>query len=71
MMDRDAWLSFCKERAFEHLDYEDLPCAYASVISDLAKHPTTSADKETARRGMALVIQGDKAGLRAWIENFQ
>lgn len=40
-MTRDEHLEWCKKRALEYVDLGDLNNAYASMISDLRKHPET------------------------------
>lgn len=40
-MTRAEHLAWCKQRAIEYVDAGDLPNAFASVMSDLAKHPET------------------------------
>lgn len=38
---RSEHLAWCKRRALEYVDAGDLPQAYASMASDLGKHPET------------------------------
>ncbi len=68
---RAEHLAWCKERALEYVDLDDLPSAVASMVSDLGKHDET--------RGIALPVMalafaaiesGDKAEVRRWIEGF-
>ena len=40
-MTRQEHLDWCKERALEYVDMNDLQQAYASMMSDLGKHPET------------------------------
>jgi len=39
MNDRKEWLQFCKNRANEYLDRDNLSEAWASFYSDMQKHP--------------------------------
>ena len=40
-MTRNEHLDWCKKRALEYIDSGDLNEAYASMASDLGKHPET------------------------------
>jgi len=40
-MTRKEHLEWCKQRALEYVDMGDLNQAYASMMSDLGKHPET------------------------------
>ena len=40
-MTRQEHLAWCKQRALEYVDNGDLTNAYASMASDLRKHPET------------------------------
>lgn len=40
-MTRDEHLKWCKERALEYVDAGDVQNAWASMASDLGKHPET------------------------------
>jgi hypothetical protein len=40
-MTRSEHLAWCKQRALEYVDQNDLTNAYASMASDLGKHPET------------------------------
>lgn len=40
-MDRQEHLEWCKKRALEYIDMGDISQAYASMVSDLRKHPET------------------------------
>ena len=50
-------LAWCKTRALQYLDAGDLDNAFASMISDLRKHPETR-DHAALELGMALIIGG-------------
>lgn len=39
---RAQHLQWCKQRALEYVDAGDLPSAWASMASDMAKHPKTA-----------------------------
>ena len=56
-MTRLEHLDWCKKRALEYVDMGDLSSAYASMASDLRKHPET--ENHTAiSLGMVLVMGG-------------
>lgn len=40
-MTREEHLAWCKQRALEYVDHGDLTNAWASMASDLTKHPET------------------------------
>jgi hypothetical protein len=40
-MTRQEHLDWCKKRAHEYLAHGDIPNAYASMASDMGKHPET------------------------------
>ncbi len=71
-MTRAEHLAWCKERALEYVDQGDLTNAYASMASDLTKHPET--EKHAAiELGMMLMIGGHlstQAEMRKFIEGF-
>lgn len=57
MMTRAEHLAWCKERALEYVDAGDLTNAYASMTSDLTKHPET--EKHGAiQLGMMMLMSG-------------
>ncbi len=56
-MTREEHLAWCKQRALEYVDQGDLTNAYASMASDLTKHPET--EKHAAiQLGMMLMMGG-------------
>lgn len=71
-MNRQEHLEWCKRRALEYVDINDLSQAYASMASDLRKHPET--EKHSAiSLGLMLLMNGhlgtqDK--MRKFIEGF-
>ena len=70
---RSAHLSWCRRRALEYVDHNDLPNAAVSMLSDLGKHPGTRGAVE-GPVGMALIMlagAGDSHAVRKWIENVQ
>ena len=54
---RAQHLQWCKNRALEYVDRGDLDQAWASMCSDLDKHPETK-DHSAMRFGMVLVMIG-------------
>lgn len=56
-MTRAEHLAWCKQRALEYVDKGDVTDAYASMASDLSKHPET--EKHAAiQLGMMLMMSG-------------
>jgi hypothetical protein len=68
-MNRADHLAWCKQRALEYVDAGDLEGAFASMGSDLRKHPET-ADHQAPMLGMMLMMSGHlstPAEMRDWI----
>ncbi len=71
-MDRQQHLEWCKKRALECLDDGDLTNAYASMVSDLNKHPETE-NHPAIELGFLSLAAGHIATLeemRRFIEGF-
>jgi hypothetical protein len=72
MMTRDEHLLWCKKRALQYVDAGDLTQAFASMGSDLQKHPDT-ADHSGIGLGMMMLMAGHlstPADMRSFIEGF-
>ncbi len=54
---REEHLAWCKERALEYVDRGDLGNAFASMVSDLNKHPETQ-DHAGAKIGVIQMFSG-------------
>lgn len=71
-MTRNEHMEWCKKRAMEYVDAGDLQGAYASMASDLGKHPET--EKHAAiGLGMAMLMGGQLSTpdkMRKFIEGF-
>jgi hypothetical protein len=71
-MNRNEHLNWCKQRALEYVAEGDLPNAYASMVSDLGKHPETE-DHIGIQLGMMLMMNGQlntSQEMRKFIEGF-
>lgn len=71
-MTRAEHLAWCKQRALEYVDAGDLQNAYASMASDLGKHPDT-ADHAGIQLGMMQLMAGQLGNaieMRKFIEGF-
>lgn len=71
-MTRDEHLAWCKERALEYVERDDLTNAYGSIVSDLGKHPDTQGHAGI-ELGMMLMISGhlsSKPDMKKFIEGF-
>lgn len=71
-MNRQAHLEWCKKRALEYVDNNDLAQAYSSMASDLHKHPETEKHAGI-ELGMGLVMMGQlntQEKMRKFIEGF-
>jgi hypothetical protein len=71
-MTRQEHIEWCKHRALEYVDAGDLTGGYASMVSDLGKHPET-AGHAAIQLGMMLLM-GSKLStqseMRKFIEGF-
>lgn len=71
-MNRSEHLQWCKDRALAYVDRGDLHNAFASMASDLGKHPDTK-DHAAINLGMMMTMSGhlDTADkMRKFIEGF-
>jgi len=69
---RQEHLEWCKKRALEYVDSGDLADAYASMASDLNKHPETE-NHAAIQLGMMLLMGGHLSTIdkmRKFIEGF-
>jgi hypothetical protein len=57
-MTRAEHLQWCKDRALEYVDRNDLNLAWASMVSDLRKHPETESHS-AIELGSMLFLNGD------------
>lgn len=65
-------MAWCKERALEYVDQGDLTNAYASMMSDLRKHPETE-DHAAIDLGVMMMAAGHlsrRDEMRRFIEGF-
>lgn len=69
--DREEHLAWAKQRALRYLDAGDRPNAFASMVSDLAKHPALGTPAILGQVGLRYVINDDERSLRGWIEGFR
>jgi hypothetical protein len=69
---RDEHIAWCKRRALEYVDADNLSHAVASMASDLKTHPDTDnpALNGLAMIGMMYATDGDKVAVQSWIERF-
>lgn len=71
-MDRDEHVAWCKKRALEYVNAGELDNAFASMGSDLNKHPETEGHPGI-QLGMGLLMIGDlktAETMRKFIEGF-
>lgn len=69
---RSEHMAWCKKRALEYVDAGNTRDAYASMVSDLNKHPET-ANHAAIQLGMMLLMTGRLSStedMRAFIEGF-
>ncbi len=71
-MKRSEHLQWCKDRAIEYVNSNDMQPAFASFMSDMSKHPET-ADHLALEMGMQLLLSGNLSTqheMKQWIEGF-
>lgn len=56
-MTRQEHMDWCKKRALEYVDNGDVRSAYASMASDLGKHPETQGHA-AIQLGLMLMMNG-------------
>jgi hypothetical protein len=69
---RAAHLAWCKQRALAYVEAGDLQGAFASMGSDLRKHPDTD-NPHIQALGLGLMMNGHldtQAKMRDWINGF-
>ena len=69
---RSEHLQWCKNRAYEYLDNNDIPQAWASFASDMNKHEET-ANHIAIQMGTMLMLSGHNQTvheMRKFIEGF-
>ena len=74
MSTRQEHLDFCKQRAMEYVERNDLLNAVTSMMSDLTKHPETKSVGD-ALSGLGLLAamqaqQGDRDAVIRYIKGF-
>lgn len=70
---RQEHVEWCKQRALAYVDRGDVQNAFASLNSDLRKHPETE-DHGAIELGMMLMLAGHLSTskqMREWIEGVQ
>ena len=71
-MTRNEHVEWCKQRAIEYLEHGDVMQAFASMGSDLNKHPDTK-DHPGVTIGMQLIMIGNLSTvpeMRHFIDGF-
>lgn len=71
-MNQDEHLAWCKQRALQYVDRDDLNGAFASMTSDLSKHDGTKGHS-AIQLGTMLLVAGHlstRHEMRAFIEGF-
>jgi hypothetical protein len=70
---RSEHLEWCKNRAYRYLKAGDLVAAVASMVSDLEKHESfrSGANSYLLLLGGMYATDGDREGVRRWIEGFR
>jgi hypothetical protein len=74
MLPRDEHVEWAKKRALEYLDAGDLSQAFASMLSDMGKHPETENHPGNLMGAGFLMLDGwisNPREVRRWIEGFR
>ena len=69
---RTEHMAWCKQRALEYVDRGDIKNAFASMVSDLKKHPETE-NHSGIHLGIGLLMSGSLSTteqMRKFIEGF-
>lgn len=72
-MNRAEHLQWCKNRAMEYVRAGDYRQAFASMCSDVGKHPETAQHLATNQLGMSLLVSGHldtKQQITDWIQGY-
>jgi hypothetical protein len=67
---REKHLEWCKQRALEYWQRNDLINAVVSMGSDLDKHPECRCNPFLLMAGAMYARDHDSAGVKRWIEGF-
>lgn len=70
MNQRAEHVEWCKRRAMEYFDRGDLNSAVTSMMSDMRKRADTSYPDVLDTIGMMELMNGNRDGVRRWIEGF-
>jgi uncharacterized membrane-anchored protein len=70
-MTRDEHLEWCKKRALEYVDADELMNAVTSMGSDLGKHPELGCNAYLLMAGTLDAQNGDREKVRRWIAGFR
>lgn len=68
---RSQHLEWCKNRAYAYWREGDLANAVMSMGSDLDKHEATKCNPYLLLLGGMYATNGDREGVRRWIEGFR
>jgi hypothetical protein len=68
--DRSEHVEWCKARAREYIDQGDLANAVSSMMSDMGKREDTAPPMALVALGMMAVRDGDRDGVRRFVEGF-
>ena len=72
-MTRQEHLNWCKRRALEYVTAGDNSQAFASMTSDIMKHPETQMHQATNELGISLLVNGHLESaqqMRDWINGY-
>ena len=70
-MTREEHLNWCKRRAMEYVETNDLSQAVTSMLSDLGKHPDTKKSLDWASPlGVGILLMKNKQRVVEFIQGF-
>ncbi len=70
MRTRQEHLQWCKQRALEYVDRNDINNAIASMLSDLRKHPELAEAAAIAPMLMLVIDRNSQDSVRNFITGF-
>ncbi|WP_369722959.1 hypothetical protein AB8Z38_02500 [Bradyrhizobium sp. LLZ17] len=70
-MARDKYVERCKQRAFDHLERDDLRNAVASFVGNMNARPDCELPHYLATLGASLLTANDALGWRTLIEGLR
>jgi len=68
---REQYIEWCKQRARQYLERDQLQQAVTSMVSDMNKRDDCRVSNEEYRRGTIAVLDRDRNEIAKFIDKFQ